>query len=1079
VNAQKYFIINNDNNMENLFKKILLILIAVVTLFSCSDKKEDISPEDSWYSYMHDQQNSGISSESLSFPLKTTWERKMLHAPQPAWPAPAKQDYYNAKGKLEPLVTYDRAFHPIIVQGKLFTASSANNSINCFDANTGEKVWQFYTEGPNRNAPLWHNANLYFGSDDGYLYCLSAESGELRWKKNFGSSRKLIGNGRLISATPIRTGVVAKGDTLFLASGLLPEENVSVIACKATNGEIIWNHQLNDLAPQGYPVISDSLWYVPNSRVQPMAFNVKTGEIAQKFRGLGGDYVTLVDDKLIHGVNWQGEIKARNFLEAAMTGYKVVGDKNRMYIASEFSLNAVDVKNYTETFIQKEKITAELKILAEQIKKGNNKQIAKIDSLKSVLEKTAESEFLWQKGINKTFAMIKISNAVIVGQQNQVKAFDVQTGEETWSNEIKGRAYGLAVCGEKLYVSTDKGVLYCFGEKKETEPVIEEVNKNYYATSSKSHDVLNWANKLKKHLPRKKGITLLFNTNKGDKVHALAQTSKYYIIGLEDDKKLFDESRNNLDETGIYGLRSVIFQGKLGKLNLSDYLVNVAVLDEKPAKSELSGLAKEISRILSPSGGRLLLTSAVPESEVNQIFEKYFQNYTLSNTDDYWIFEREKLPESGEWTHLYANPANTVSTGDSYASNEVKPLWFGQPGPREMSDRHHRAPSPLFQNGILYIPKDNGIIAADAYNGTLLWEKDIPHFRRIKISRDAGNIALNNDILYAVAENYCFVIDGKSGEEKELFRVPILNRVNTDPHWGYLATKDEMLYGSGRKSAALYNQYSRLDWSEHSKLVCSDYLFALDRKTGKTKWTYKNGAVLTPSICIGDGKMFFVESMNEKALNDEDGLIQLDVLKKDLKIVALNSETGDVIWKKAFDFKLIEHILFGSCTNDVLVMSGSGNRDGALWYGTYAFDTDTGHRMWGEEREHLSWTNGSHGEQIHRAMIMDGTVFTEPFAFDLKTGKQKENWKLQRNGQSCGTISGANDAIFFRGTNPSICIPAETDQGEKLNNTSRPGCWINIIPAGGLVLIPEASSGCACNFPLQMSIVYQPQPAKN
>jgi hypothetical protein len=28
----------------------------------------------------------------------------------------------------------------------------------------------------------------------------------------------------------------------------------------------------------------------------------------------------------------------------------------------------------------------------------------------------------------------------------------------------------------------------------------------------------------------------------------------------------------------------------------------------------------------------------------------------------------------------------------------------------------------------------------------------------------------------------------------------------------------------------------------------------------------------------------------------------------------------------------------------------------------------------------------------------------------------------------------------------------------------RPGCWINAIPAGGLVLVPDASAGCRCSY---------------
>lgn len=38
----------------------------------------------------------------------------------------------------------------------------------------------------------------------------------------------------------------------------------------------------------------------------------------------------------------------------------------------------------------------------------------------------------------------------------------------------------------------------------------------------------------------------------------------------------------------------------------------------------------------------------------------------------------------------------------------------------------------------------------------------------------------------------------------------------------------------------------------------------------------------------------------------------------------------------------------------------------------------------------------------------------------------------------------------------------------------RPGCYINIISAGGLVLMPEASSGCACPYNFQTTIALIP-----
>jgi len=39
----------------------------------------------------------------------------------------------------------------------------------------------------------------------------------------------------------------------------------------------------------------------------------------------------------------------------------------------------------------------------------------------------------------------------------------------------------------------------------------------------------------------------------------------------------------------------------------------------------------------------------------------------------------------------------------------------------------------------------------------------------------------------------------------------------------------------------------------------------------------------------------------------------------------------------------------------------------------------------------------------------------------------------------------------------------------------RLGCWINAIPANGLVMIPEASAGCVCMFSIASTIVMEPR----
>ena len=47
-----------------------------------------------WPTHLHDNDRTGRSSETLHFPLKLHWRAK-LPTPEPAWPPPARQDYWH------------------------------------------------------------------------------------------------------------------------------------------------------------------------------------------------------------------------------------------------------------------------------------------------------------------------------------------------------------------------------------------------------------------------------------------------------------------------------------------------------------------------------------------------------------------------------------------------------------------------------------------------------------------------------------------------------------------------------------------------------------------------------------------------------------------------------------------------------------------------------------------------------------------------------------------------------------------------------------------------------------------------
>jgi len=166
----------------------------------------------------------------------------------------------------------------------------------------------------------------------------------------------------------------------------------------------------------------------------------------------------------------------------------------------------------------------------------------------------------------------------------------------------------------------------------------------------------------------------------------------------------------------------------------------------------------------------------------------------------------------------------------------------------------------------------------------------------------------------------------------------------------------------------------------------------------------------------------------------------------------------------------------------MLVLSGSYNEDGKVFYRLIGFDMKTGREQWNvpfrafnNRCDGYADQGGSHGEQWQHPVIIDGTVYARPLAFDLHTGAQKE-YLARRGGHGCGGLTGSMHYLYGRGSNPKMYpLEAKETEGIALTQVSRPGCWLNIVPAGGLILIPESSSGCTCAYPLQTSLALIPQ----
>lgn len=233
-----------------------------------------------WPMWRCDAARRGVTGESLPERLDLQWQRQ-FPALQPAFPSPRLQ--------------FDRGYEPIALGKTLFLASSRTDSLTALDTETGGEKWRFYANGPIRFAPVAWKDRVYFGSDDGCLYCLQATDGALRWKFSaVPSNRKLLGNGRLISAWPIRGGPVLQDGVLYFAAGVWPFEGIYIYALDADTGQVRWLNDrtgflygqqphgtvaLGGLTPQGYLLIHEDELVVPCGTAYPARLDLATGQL--------------------------------------------------------------------------------------------------------------------------------------------------------------------------------------------------------------------------------------------------------------------------------------------------------------------------------------------------------------------------------------------------------------------------------------------------------------------------------------------------------------------------------------------------------------------------------------------------------------------------------------------------------------------------------------------------------------------------------------------------------------------------------------------------------------------------------
>ncbi len=593
---------NQESGMSKFFV-VCLACVFMITGFGwvveAAGAEENRGSD--WPMWRYDAGRTAAGPDELPAELHLQWKRQ-LPRPRPAFPD-------------EPRMRFDSSYEPIVMGKTMFVGSMVTDSVAAFDTDSGAEKWKFYTDGPVRFAPVGWKGNVYFGSDDGHLYCLNGVTGKLVWKFRGAPAgrqgRGVLGNQRLISRWPVRGGAVLAEGIVYFAAGVFPFEGIFVHALDAETGKAIWsNNDCGFIKDGTLDHVSLDDWWQDTTRVDLRIGQVRDGGLSpQGYLAIVGENVVVPSGYALAGFLDRKSGKLSPY--ASAWGGRTNLPKGCWYVAGtdkyffqsgdmydtatgkrlqiDPTQNFKELGRFREPVLTKEAIYYSQPVNTEAGKRESYRPLEKgydriqafgianpgVDETEDK-PKTPTLDELWS--ITSDLEVhIKAGSRLYAGGSGVVAAINIpDQGSEakiSWREQIAGTPSGMLAADGKLFVVTTEGSIYCFADK-----VVKP--KTYELKPSPAREVADgWGAKADHILEQSKqreGYCLALGLGTGRLVEELARRcDELHIVVVEPDAKKANTARRKLDEMGLYGTRIHILVGDLVSLQLPQYMASL------------------------------------------------------------------------------------------------------------------------------------------------------------------------------------------------------------------------------------------------------------------------------------------------------------------------------------------------------------------------------------------------------------------------------------------------------------------------------------------------------------------------
>ncbi len=965
-----------------------------------------------WPTYRADAERSGYTAELLPHELSPAWKYQPLHGPSPSWPRDDR-------------MMFDRAFDVTVAGGLAFFGSSEDGRVVALDTATGRERWSFFTGGPVRFAPTVWKDRVFAPSDDGYLYALSIVDGRLieRWRCG-PSDEMILGNGRMVSRWPVRGAPVVRDDIVYFAAGVWQSDGIFIRAIDAATGKEVWRNDTagkiympqphgganaeSGVSPQGYFVATAEQLLVPTGRAVPAGFSRSTGEFKyyqlQANGRIGGALAVAIGDSFFNAGNSYDE--KTGDLRAKVGPGTVAAMPGGLVNGTVAGVRVVRL-------VEKE-----------------------VPDRKGTPVKGVVPELAWPADkINGSAAVIVAGKTIFASGGTTVTAIDTDSRQKVWSAEVDGAPLGLAVAGGRLFVSTDRGTIYAFDGQPHAAPALTGPARQPGAVDAFFDKA---ADEIVQRTGIKDGYCLDLDCGDGSLALALAAKTNLQIYAITASAEDVARVRRRVSEAGLYGVRITVHQGEAAAPHYGKYFADLVVSSRSLREGPVAATAENPPAVLRPYGGQLC--SGPPGAMT--------------------LVTRGALAGTGSWTHQYSDLGNTSCSTDDVVKGSLHALWFRDVD-LEIPQRHGRGPAPLFYEGRMFVEGLNELRAVNAYNGRTLWTFALPNvlaaYNLDHLSGTAitgSNFCVAGKHVFVHDKKACYKLDAVTGEKLAEFPAP--RQADGQPgRWGYIACDGGTLFGSlARPEVQVRAAWKATDMSE--LLSESSALFALDPASGELRWRYDaKESIRHNAIAIGSGRAYLIDrpiAEGDKWDPRAASTAKAPVIKQPPgRVVAIDIKTGKIVWTNGED--IFGTMLAYQAEADALLISYQATR--------YKLPSEIGGR--------LAMHRGATGERVWvkdatyttRPLINGGTIYAQGGSWDLATGGDLP-FDFKRS-HGCGQLAGSKHMLLYRSATLGYRDLTRSSYSEDFGGV-RPGCWINALPVGGLVLLPDASAGCSCSY---------------